>query len=94
MPYIIPAPFDEDSSDYVLPIATQFADFLGLSPPDCINAGGSAGVNVPSTDGQQPKFAPESRSRAFRKWRIARRDRVILDVTRVVVGQLTTELSK
>lgn len=52
MPYIIPAPFDEDSSDYVLPIATQFADFLGLSPPDCINAGGSAGVNVPSTDGQ------------------------------------------
>lgn len=52
LPYIVPAPFDEDSADYVLPIAAQFAEFLGMPPPDCNMTDGNAGLNVPSADGQ------------------------------------------
>ncbi|WP_345325762.1 hypothetical protein [Novipirellula rosea] len=37
-PFVIPAPFDDDSADFVFPIAGQFADYLGVSPPRCIPA--------------------------------------------------------
>ena len=46
-PFMIPAPFDDDSADFVMPIARQFAAYLDISPPelpdDC--ADGSATGN-------------------------------------------------
>lgn len=63
--YANPAPFDDDSADYVLPIAKQFADHLNIPHFDpnlthqSITQAPKQAVTIPCT---------EARLARFRKW--------------------------